>query len=52
MELTDKQKLAMSNSIKKSKIHEKQLMHLVIEKFMGNNIDVSYIDKINTNYLI
>jgi len=46
MELTDKQKLAMSNSIKKSKIHEKQLMHLVIEKFIGNNIDVSYIDKI------
>jgi hypothetical protein len=46
MELTDRQKLAISNSIKKSKIHEKNLMHLVTNKFLDNNIDVSYIDKI------
>lgn len=46
MELTDKQKLAISNSIKKSKIHEKNLMHLIEQKFLENDIDITYIDKI------
>lgn len=46
MELTDKQKLAIKNSLVKSKIHEKNLMHLIMEKFISNNIDTSYIDKI------
>jgi len=46
MELTECQKLAIINSIKKSKIHEKNLLHLVMNKFLENNIDVSYIEKI------
>ena len=46
MNLTDRQTLAINNCIKKSKIHEKNLMHLIINKFIENNIDISYIEKI------
>lgn len=50
MNLTDNQKLAIKNCIVKSKIHEKNLIHLIQEKFIVNNIDVAYIDKI-INYI-
>ena len=46
MVLTDKQKLAINNANKKAKIHEKQLSHLIIEKFISNNIEIEFIDKI------
>ena len=50
MNLTDNQKLAIKNCIIKSKMHEKNLIHLIQEKFIVNNIDVKYIDKI-INYI-
>ena len=48
MNLKDNQKLALKNSQLKSKIHQKNLIHLIHEKFIVNNIDISYIDKIET----
>lgn len=48
--MNDKQKQAMSLSIKKSKIHENNLTHIIINKFIKNNIDVKYIDLIH-NYI-
>ena len=46
MNLTDKQRLALKNANTKAKIHQKNIAHLVIDKFISNNIDVKYIDKI------
>ena len=48
MNLTDNQKQALKNCQIKSKMHQKNLMHLIQEKFILNNIDTSYIDKIET----
>ncbi len=49
-ELTNSQQLAIKNAGKKSKIHQKNLHHLVVDKFIQNNINIEYIDKI-TNYI-
>ena len=46
MNLTDKQRLALKNANTKAKIHQKNITHLVIDKFISNNIDIKYIDKI------
>ena len=43
MNLTDKQRLALKNANTKAKIHQKNIAHLVIDKFISNNIDVKYI---------
>lgn len=31
----------------KAKIHQSNLRHLIVNKFIENNIDISYIDKIS-----
>jgi hypothetical protein len=39
---------AIKSSILKSKTHENNLKHLIVNKFIENNIDTSYIDLIKT----
>ena len=41
------QEFAIKKSIVKSKIHENNLSHLIIIKFLENNIDIKYIDLIH-----
>ena len=43
--ITPCQLLALSNATKKSKIHQKSLMHLIKNAFYEKDIDISYIDK-------
>lgn len=50
MNLLDNQKLALKNSLIKSKIHEKNLMYLITQKFIDNNINTDYINQIK-NYI-
>ena len=50
MSLTENQKLALSNATKKAKLHQKNVSYYLERKFIDNNIDVSYIDKI-INYI-
>lgn len=47
---TAKQKLALENAIKKSKIHEKNLIFQIQTKFIENAIDESYIEKISNHF--
>jgi hypothetical protein len=44
--LNDLQKEALKKSNIKAKIHSKNLKHLIIHKFIDNNIDLKYIDLI------
>ena len=44
MNLKDNQKLALKNCQIKSKMHQKNLMHLINDKFIENNINLSYIN--------
>ena len=50
MELTEKQKLALSNSKKKAKIHEKGLEYHIGNRFDDLGIDKSYINKIINHF--
>jgi hypothetical protein len=46
VELTESQKIALKNSNIKSKVYENNLKHLISIKFIENDIDLEYIDKI------
>jgi len=48
--LSNLQKEVIRKSNIKAKIHATNLRHLILNKFIKNNIDLSYIDKI-INYL-